>query len=122
MLVFRVSGEELQRLGPKGRDALWGIVEVDGEAVGFVTVGHVAEDVVVDVAEKVHLRLDAPVVAHVGEGGVAVEEARVPAAHLVIGDEISVLDALLLEDFSGFGEEVFVNPRGDGPMFFWDRF
>ena len=63
-----------------------GVVEVDGEAVGFVVVGHVAEDVVVDVAEEMDFGFDAPVVSCVFEGGVVVEEAAVPAAHLVVGD------------------------------------
>lgn len=75
VLVFRVRGQELERLRPEGGDALRGVVQVDGEAVRFVAVGHVAEHVVVDVAEEVHLRLHSPVIARVGQGRVMVEEA-----------------------------------------------
>ena len=57
-----ISGDEFHRLGPQGFDGLGGVVEGDGEAVGFVVVAHVAEDVIVDVAEEVHVRLHAPVV------------------------------------------------------------
>lgn len=85
-LVFWVGGQEFQRLGPQGRDALRGVVQVDSEAVGFVVIGHVAEDVVVNVTEKVHFGLHAPVIACVGKGRVVVEKAGVPAAHLVVGD------------------------------------
>lgn len=85
-LVFRVGGQELERLGPEGGDALRGVVQVDGEAVRFVAVGHIAEHVVVDVAEEVDLGLHAPVIPRVGEGRVMVEKAGVPAAHLVVGD------------------------------------
>lgn len=85
-LVFRMCGQELERLGPEGGDALRGVVQVDGEAVRFVAVGHVAEHVVVNVAEEVDLGLHAPVIPRVGEGRVMVEKAGVPAAHLVVGD------------------------------------
>lgn len=75
VLVFRVRGQELERLGPEGGNALRGVVQVNGEAVRLVAVGHVAEHVVVNVTEKVDLGLHAPVVARVGEGRVAVEQA-----------------------------------------------
>ena len=63
---LRVRGDEFLSLGPQRREALRGVVQVDGEAVGFVVVLHVTEDVVVDVAEEVHFGLDAPVVADLG--------------------------------------------------------
>lgn len=80
-----MGGQEFQRLGPQGGDTLWGVVEVDGEAVGFVAIGHVAEHVVIDVAEEVDFGLHTPVVARVGEGRVVVEEAGIPSTHLVVG-------------------------------------
>lgn len=120
--VFRVRGEELHGLGPQGRDALGRIVQVDGEAEGLVVVFHVAEDVVVDVAEEVHFRLHAPVVPGVGEGGVFVEHAAVPATHLVVGHEVAVLHVLLFKHLGRFLEEVVVYPRGDRPVVFGDCF
>ena len=85
MHVFRMCGDEFLRLRPQGGNAIRRIVEVDGEAVGFIVVVHPAENVVVDVAEEMDFGLDAPVVADVFEGGVFVEHAAVPAAHLVVG-------------------------------------
>ncbi len=84
--VIRVGLDELEGFGPEGGDGLGGVVEVDGEAVGFVVVLHVAEDVVVDVAKEMDFGFDSPVVAYVLEGGVVVEKTAVPAAHLVVGD------------------------------------
>ena len=104
--VFGVRGEEFQRLKPERRDGIRGVVEVDVEAVGFIVVGHVAENVIVDVAEEFDLRLDAPVVFCVREGGMMVEHAGVPAAHLVVRFKGGVLHVFLLEDASGFFEEV----------------
>lgn len=108
--IFRVSVEEFEGLRPKGGNGLRGIVEVDGEAVGFVVVLHVAENVVVDVAEEVDFGFHSPVVAYVFEGGMVVEETAVPAAHLVVGDHIAVLDVLLGKHLSTFFEEVHVDP------------
>jgi len=93
-----VRGEEFDGFGPERGDGLRAVVQVDGEAVGFVVVAHVAEDVVVDVAEEVDVGFYAPVVLDVEHFGVFVEEAAVPATHLVVGLEVSVLDVLLLED------------------------
>lgn len=84
MEVIRMVREELDRLGPQRRQGLGVIVETDCEAVGLVVIVHVAEDVVVDVAEEVHVGLHAPVVPCVFEGWVLVEEAAVPATHLVV--------------------------------------
>ena len=122
VLILRMGGQEFQRLGPQGWDALRGIVQIDGEAVGFVAIGHVAEDIVVDVTEEVNFGLHAPIITRIGKGRVVVEEAGIPTAHLVVGDHISVLDALFFKYEGGFGEEVIVDPGGDGPMFFWNLF
>lgn len=123
--VFVVLGmcfEELEGFGPEGGDALGRVVQVDGEAVSLVVVVHVAEDVVVDVAEEVHIGLDAPVVARVLQGWVPVEEAAVPAAHLVVGDHVAVLDALLREHLGALPEEVVVDPGGHGPVLLRNEF
>lgn len=110
VLIFWVGSQKFHCLGPEGLDTLWGIIQVYGEAVCFVVVFHVAENIVVYIAEKVDFGLHAPVVFCMGEGGVFVEEAGVPTAHLMVRNEISVLNAFLLEDFSGFSKEVFVDP------------
>lgn len=120
--ILRMFGQELDRLRPQRRDRLRRIVQVDGEAIGLVVILHVGEHVVVDVAEEVNFGLDTPVVAGVRQCGVLVEEAGVPAAHLVIGDLITILDVVLGEKFRGFVEEVVVDPGGDFPVLFWNQF
>lgn len=98
VLVLRMVCKEFARLGPQGRNGLGRIVKVDCEAVGLVVIVHVAEYVIINVAEKVYFGLDAPVVLGVGEGRMFVEETAVPAAHLVVGNLVGILDVLLLED------------------------
>ena len=118
--VLGVRGKEFECLEPEGGDALWAVVEVDVEAVGLVVVGHVAEDVIVHVAEELDLRLDAPVVLRVFERRVVVEEAAVPAAHLVVGDTVRVLDVVLFQDPGRLFEEVGTDPRRSRPVVFRD--
>lgn len=79
---------------------------------------HVPENIVVDVAEEVHFGLDAPVIADVFQGRMSVEHSGVPAAHLVVGDFVAVLDLLFGENLGGFLEKVVVDPVGDGPVVF----
>lgn len=117
VLIFWVGSQKFHRLWPEGLDAFWGVVQVYGEAVCFVVVFHVAENIVVYVAEEVDFGLHAPVVFCMGEGGVFVEEAGVPTAHLMVRNEISVLNTFLFEDLSGFRKEVIVDPWGDCPVF-----
>lgn len=104
MHIFRMPRQKLQCLGPQRRNALRGVIQIDREPVCLVVVRHPAEDVVVDVAEEMYVGLDAPVVLRLGEGGVFVEEATVPAAHLVVGGHVAILDVLLGEEFGGFLE------------------
>lgn len=109
--------EPALRLGPQTRDRSRGVIEIYRKAVGLIMGFHEAEDIVVDIAEEVDIWLDAPVVFQIFEGRVVWEEARVPAAHLVVGDFVCVLDFFFAQDFCGFGVEVLVYPRGDFPVF-----
>lgn len=61
--VGGVCGQESASLGPEGGDRLRSIVEADGETIGLVVILHVAEHIVVDIAEELDVGLDAPVVA-----------------------------------------------------------
>ena len=115
--VLLVSGQELDRLRPQRGDGLRRVVQVDSEAIGLVTRLHEAEDVIVDIAEEMHFRLDAPVVPCVGESRVLVENTGVPATHLVVGHHVAVLYILLLEDLRTFLEKVFVDPARRLPVF-----
>lgn len=108
--------QKLYRLWPHAWDRPWVIVQVDGKAICLVVVLHIGEDVVVDVAEKVDIGLDTPVVASVSQRWMLVEEAGIPTAHLVVRDFGRVLDFLLLEELGGFAEEVVIDPRGNLPV------
>ena len=119
--VFGVGFGETHCFGPQRGDGFGIVVEVDGEAVGFVVVLHVAENIVVNVAEEMHFGFDPPVVAYVFEGRVTVEETAVPATHLVVGDHGAVLGAFFGEHAAAFAHEVGVYPVGDYPVFFWDE-
>ena len=96
--VFRVVCHELLGDGPQSRDGFGGIVDVDCEAVGFVVVLHVSEDVVIDVAEEMDVRFYTPVIACILQSGMLVEHARIPTTHLVITLLLHVLHFLLFED------------------------
>lgn len=109
--VVGVLRNELAGLGPQGGNRLGRIVEVDCEAICLVVVLHIAEHIVVDVAEEVNFRLDAPIELGVLEGRVLVKETAVPSAHLVIRQLVGVLDVVFLEDLHGLGVEIVVDPR-----------
>ena len=115
-------GQELLGLRPKRRNCLGRIVQVDREAIGFVAVLHIAENVVVYVAEEMDVGLNAPVILCMLQSWMFVEKATVPTAHLMVGCHGRVLYSLFLEDFGGFLKEVIVDPAGHIPMFFWDQF
>ena len=120
--VLGVLGQELFGLGPQSRDGSRGVVQVDGEAVRLVVIVHVAENVIVDIAEEVNVGLDAPVVLRVGQGRVLIEHAAVPPAHLVVRDLVGILDLLFFEDLDRLVVQVLVNPRWHFPVFLGDKF
>lgn len=120
--VLGVFGQELFGFGPQSRDGGRGIVQVDGEAVRLVVIVHVAENVIIDIAEEVHVGFDAPVVLCVGQGRVLVEHAAVPPAHLVVRDLVGILNLLFLQDLDRLVVQVLVNPRWHFPMLLGDKF
>ena len=83
--MLRVRGEKLDGLGPERRNALWAVVEVDGEPICLVMVLHPSEDIVIDVTEEVYLGLHSPVIASICQRRMFVEQATVPSAHLMVG-------------------------------------
>lgn len=96
-LLVLVLRQELDRLGPQSRNRLRAIVKVNREAVGLVVIAHVAEDIVIHIAEEVHVGLNTPVVLHVEQRRVLVEQAAVPATHLVVALQARVLYVLLFQ-------------------------
>ena len=122
MQIFRMCGHELFCLWPQGRDGLRRIVQIDRKSIGLVMVTHPAENIVVNVAEKVYLWLHAPIVADILQGWVFVEHATIPAAHLMVRYHRTILDFLFFEHLGGLIEQVAVDPGGYCPMFFRNQF
>jgi hypothetical protein len=50
--ILWMSGDKFHGFGPEGWEGIWAVVDVDDETVGLVVVFHVAEDIIVDVAEE----------------------------------------------------------------------
>lgn len=65
MNVLWMICDKLLRRWPKSRNTLRAVVKVHGEAIGLVVILHVAEDIIVDIAEEVYIWLHAPIVLHV---------------------------------------------------------
>ena len=98
--IFWVCCHELSGLWPQGWHGLRRIVQVNRKAVGLVMVVHPAENIVVNVAEEVYLWLHTPIVADVLERWVFVKHATIPATHLMIGYQGTVLNLLLFKHLS----------------------
>ena len=77
---------------------------------------HEAERIVGDVAEEVHVRLDAPVVVVLRERGVQVEEAGLPADHGMIGEEVAFADGGEGEVVERVVVQGLVNVRWNQPV------
>ena len=84
MQVLRMCCQESLGFGPEGRDALRCVIEVDGEPVGLVVILHVAENVIINIAEEMDLWLHTPIILHMLKGGMLVKHAGIPTTHLVI--------------------------------------
>jgi hypothetical protein len=119
--ILRMILDEFLRFRPKCLHRFRGVVDVDVEPIRLVVVLHPRENVVVDVAEEVDVGLDAPVVLVLGQRGVFAEHARVPAAHLVVGELVHVLD-FVREEGDGFAVQVHVDPGGDCPVVLGNEF
>ena len=120
MEVLWMRGEEFDGLRPKCGDRLRRVEYIDVEAIGFVVVLHVMENVVVDVAEEFDLGFDAPIVADVFELRMMIEHATVPPTHLVIRNFVGVLHVLFLEYFDRLLVDIIIDPGWDGPVIAWD--
>ena len=95
MDILGVRLKKRLRLVPQARKAARVVQDEHVKPVDLVVILHELEDIVLYVAEEMHVRLDAPVVLEgVGdEERVPVEEAGVPAAHVAVGEEVALADA-----------------------------
>ena len=122
MDVFVVGGEEFLGFRPERRYTLRRVVNIDGETISLVVVGHVPEYIIVDRTEEMNLRFHAPVVPIFLQRRVLVEESAVPSAHLMIRQHVGVLNVLFGEEICGFGDEIVIYPARDLPMLLWNEF
>lgn len=120
--VFGMRSQELDSFGPERGNTLRRVVEVDGEAVGLVVVFHVAEDIVIDIAEEMDVWFDAPIPLRFLQRRMLVEHAAIPSTHLVVGLQVPVFNVLLFQNLRGLLVEFFVNPFRHLPVFFWNDF
>lgn len=121
MNVLRMSSHELLRDLPETRKGSCIIQDIHVEAVDDFVVTEEAEWVVGDRAEEVDVWFDAPVVGVGREGGVKVEEAGVPAAHIAVGEEETFAYTEGAEVGEGVVVAGVVDVGGWGPMVFWDE-
>lgn len=77
---------------------------------------HPCEDIVVDIAEKMDIGLDSPIVLHIFQRWVLTKHATVPSAHLVIRPLLHVLYLLRLQEGYRLLVEILVDPRGYVPV------
>jgi len=120
--VLGMFSDKLLRFGPQRRDRLGRVIQADGEAIGLVVVLHVAEDVVVDITEEVDVRLDAPVILHIGKGGMLIKHAAVPPTHLMVRYLVGILNLLVEEQLHRLLVKILADPRRNLPVLFWNEF
>lgn len=120
-LLVLVLGQELDCLRPETRDRFWAVVQVDGESISLVIIAHEAEDIIVDIAEEVNVWLHTPVVLHVEQCRVLVEQPTVPATHLVVALQARILHVLFLQQLCALLHHVPVDPARNFPVLLWDN-
>lgn len=118
--VLGVILHELLRAVPEGGDGLDVFVEAEHEAVLLLILGHEAEGVVVDVAEELDARLDAPVPLVVHHQWLAEEEAGLEAAHVAVADGVAVDDLALGHVLADLLRLVLVDEIREGPVLLGD--
>lgn len=119
MKVLVVRCQEFECLWPELWNRLRRVVQLNGKAVGLVVVLHEAEDIVVDITEEVHLGLDSPIVLHIRKSWMLVKQPRIPATHLVVAEQVSVLYILLFQYVCALGEQILIYPARHSPVVVW---
>lgn len=126
--------------GPEGRERASIVEDVHVEAVFHVIVAHEAKDIVVNVAEEVHLirakstspnimqvmdtyiGLYTPVPVEIPQSWVLVEKTTVPAAHVAVADHPSFSYPDSPKIFQAVHKSSFIDPSRQGPMIGRDDF
>ena len=88
--MLRVSLDEFLSAIPQRRNRVSIFVQAQHKAVLFLVVLHELERIVLQIAEKLHAWLDAPVVLKLVHQGMAEEEAGLETTHMSITDRITI--------------------------------
>ena len=97
-------------------DCLLQLFHGNGETICLVVPGHVHERVVGNVAEVLDIGLNTPVPVVLLQKFVLVEEARVEAAHVVVGFHASVHDSLITLLRNALLGDSCICPFGETPV------
>jgi hypothetical protein len=119
--VLRELGHKLSDGLPESWDGFLVLVEGEGEAVFLLVVLHVEERIVVDIAEELDIRLNTPVVFVILEEFVFEEKAGFEAAHVAVGDGVTVDDFTLSHILADGGGFVLIDPFWEAPVFLWNE-
>lgn len=114
--VFWVVLHEGLDAVPERRDRLDVFVEGEDEGVFLVVVGHELERVVVDVAVELDRGFNTPVPFVLEHERVTEEEAALVAAHVAVGDAVTVDDFALVHVLAHLGGLVLVNEGREAPV------
>lgn len=105
---------------PQSRNGSRVLVQAENEAVLLALLGHQTEGVVVDVAVELDGGLDSPVVFVVHHQWLAEEETRLEAAHVAVGNRVTVDDFALSHVLANLFGLVLVNPFRERPVLLGD--
>lgn len=103
---------------PERRKGASVVEDIHVETVFHVVIAHEAEDIVVNVAEEVDIRLNPPIPVKILEPWMLVEESTVPTAHVSIADHPSFPNSNGTQVFQAIHEPPLINPVRQGPMLF----
>jgi hypothetical protein len=106
---------------PESRDGLDVLVERQREPVLLVVVLHVFEDIVVDVAVKLNGGFHSPVVFVVQHELLLEKETRLKAAHVTVGNGISVNDTLCVHVLANLFCLLLIDVIGEAPVLLGDE-
>ena len=114
--VVWVLGDELLGGVEQGGDSGLELEHGQHPAVDQAVLAHEGERVIGDVTPKLDVGLDAPVPVVFFQGLLAVEEARVKAAHVAVRERAAVDDALRVQALHALVDARAVERGGDAPV------
>jgi len=102
---------------PEGGDSLDVFVQTEHKTVLLVVFLHEAEWVIMNIAEQLDARLNAPVVFVVHHQRLTEEESRLKTAHVSVADTVAVNNLALGHVLANLSRPFLVDMRRERPMF-----